>query len=61
MQNYTVTEVYQLSARALPEEIAYLENKFKTKVKNTAPQWVKDAVAPELDFFIILGKDADVK
>ena len=61
VQNYAATEIYQLSSRSLPEEVAYLENKFKTKIQDTVPQWIKDAAAPELDFFIILGKNADVK
>ena len=61
VQNYPATEVYKLSSRSLPEEVAYLENKFKTKIQNSVPQWIKDTAAPDLDFFIILGKDADVK
>lgn len=60
-QNYSTTELYQLSARALPEEVSYLENKFKTKIQPAVPQWIKDAAAPDLDFFIILGKDVDTQ
>jgi len=60
IQNYSTTEIYKLSGRDLPDEIAFLEKQYKTQIiKNTVPDWIKNMAAPDLDFFIILGSDAD--
>jgi len=62
IQNYTTTEIYNLSGRDLPEEITFLEDKYKTTIiKNTVPDWIKNIAAPDLDFFIILGTDSETK
>ncbi|NQT49802.1 LCP family protein [Candidatus Kuenenbacteria bacterium] len=59
-QNQEKTEVYKLSNKVRIEEIQFLESKFKTSVKGSdIPDWVAEMAAPDLDFFIILGRDAN--
>lgn len=59
-QNLTKTAVYKISGKELKDEIQFLENKFKTTVQTSnIPDWVQEALSPDLDFFIVLGADAD--
>ena len=59
-QNYTENVIYKLSAKPLPEEITFLENKYKTAVlQSNIPDWIAMNSAPDLDFFIILGPEED--
>jgi LCP family protein required for cell wall assembly len=59
-QNYKKTIIYKLSDKELKPEQLFLEQNYKTKIQTTIPDWIKDSAAPNLDFFIILGEDADV-
>lgn len=62
IQNYSITEIYKLSGRDLPEETTFLEKQHNTTIiKNTVPDWIKNIAAPDLDFFIILGTDSETK
>ena len=60
IQNYTTTEVYKLSPEDLTEQTEFLAKKYNTTViSHTVPGWITEVAAPDLDFFVILGKDAE--
>lgn len=60
LQNYEKTEIYKISSRDLTHDIDLLEKKYSAIVQTTnIPTWISDTVAPDVDFVIILGRDAD--
>jgi len=57
-QDYQTTKIYKLSSEELKDQIEFLETKYKLKVETKeVPDWIKHIVAPDLDFFVILGQD----
>jgi polyisoprenyl-teichoic acid--peptidoglycan teichoic acid transferase len=60
VQDYIETEVYKISGRELTDEVNELAAKYKGKVfEKNIPDWIVQMAAPDLDFFIILGQDAE--
>lgn len=60
-QAYSKTEIYKMNGRDLTSAQEFLEKKYQTKIiDNNIPDWIKNNAALELDFFIVLGADAEI-
>jgi len=59
-QNYKRTVIYKISDKKFESEQNFLETNYKTTTIVNVPDSIKDLAAPGIDFFIILGEDADV-
>jgi len=59
-QNYQSTIIYKISKDPFDNEQKFLEDKYSTKIQTeNIPVWVTNSAAPDTDFFIILGPDAN--
>ncbi|MBU1132420.1 LCP family protein [Patescibacteria group bacterium] len=59
-QTYQETVIYKLSKHDLPEETKFLADKYATTITaESIPDWINETAAPDIDFIIILGKNAD--
>lgn len=61
VQNFEQTEIYRLYARDLPDAADFLRKKYSAEIiSDPIPDWIKEEAAPDLDFLIILGKNASL-
>ncbi|MEK7159156.1 MAG: LCP family protein [Patescibacteria group bacterium] len=59
-QNLLQTQIFKLNSNELKEQTDILEKKYKTIVKtNSIPAWISELSGTDLDFFIVLGADAE--
>ena len=59
-QNYTKTEIYKLSEANSTDTETLLQDKYQTLIQEkNIPSWVEEMSAPDTDYFIILGTDAE--
>ncbi|MFA6537119.1 MAG: LCP family protein [Patescibacteria group bacterium] len=57
-QNLEQTKIYRLTSDSFSEQEQLLFGKYNVQIENkNIPQWIIDTAGPEIDFFIILGKD----
>lgn len=60
VQNYSTTQIYKLNSNELKMQTELLEKKYKTIVKTSSvPDWLSEQSGTDLDFFIVLGADAE--
>lgn len=61
-QTQTQTKIYKLRSDASVEGLDFLRQKYQTAIiASTIPDWIQQEVAPDMDFFIVLGADAAPK
>ncbi len=59
-QNHKKTVIYKLSDRELNKQSNYLKKQYNSTIMgNQIPEWISNSAAPDLDFMIVLGLEAN--
>ncbi|MBI5077230.1 LCP family protein [Candidatus Falkowbacteria bacterium] len=60
-QNKTATQIFKISTREQKDQVQLLEKKYQSTMLsgNEIPDWIMSEATPDLDFFIVLGANAE--